>query len=73
MYDGILYGSITRLEPGHGFGFIKDDGGMDWFFVREDVRGERFENIWIGERVGFVIEKTKSGPRAADVHHEQVD
>jgi cold shock CspA family protein len=67
------YGNITRLDPSHGFGFIEDDGGMDWFFVEENVRGGRFHNIWVGERVGFTPEATKSGPRAADIHHEQLD
>ena len=36
------YGNIVRIEPEHGFGFIRDDGGMDWFFVADDVRGGRF-------------------------------
>lgn len=67
------YGSIIRIEAERGFGFIRDDGGLDWFFVAEDVRGGRFENVWVGERVGFTAEATKSGPRAADVHHEQLD
>jgi len=67
------YGTIIRLESDKGFGFIRDDGGMDWFFVQEDVRGARFETIWVGERVGFVAEATATGPRAADVHHEQLD
>ena len=67
------YGNITRLDPERGFGFIRDDGGMDWFFVAGDVRGGRFENIWVGERVGFTSEATPQGPRAADIHHEQLD
>lgn len=69
----ILYGDITRLETDRRFGFIRDDAGMDWFFVADDVRGGRFDAIWVGERVGFVPEPTASGPRAADIHHEQLD
>jgi cold shock CspA family protein len=69
----MVYGSITRIEAEHGFGFILDDGGMDWFFVREDVRDGRFDGIWVGERVGFTLEHTKTGPRACDIHHEQLD
>jgi cold shock CspA family protein len=69
----MLYGSIMRIEAEHGYGFIRDDGGMDWFFVAEAVRGGRFDNIWIGERVGFTPETTPKGPRAADIHHEQLD
>jgi cold shock CspA family protein len=69
----MLYGNVTRLEPERGFGFIRDDGGMDWFFVAADVRGARLANIWVGERVGFTPEATPQGPRAADIHHEQLD
>ena len=67
------YGHVTRLEPRFGFGFLVDDAGMDWFFVREGVRGNAFDEIWIDERVGFSSEWTTSGPRAIDIHFEQVD
>jgi cold shock CspA family protein len=50
------WGEILRIETDKGFGFIKDDSGMDWFFVAEDVRGGRFEHIWVGERVGFTAD-----------------
>ncbi len=66
------YGSIIRLEPERGFGFIRDDGGMDWFFVASDVRGG-MESVWVGERVSFTPEATRTGPRAADIHLEQLD
>ena len=46
---------------------------MDWFFVAADVRGGRFDNIWVGERVGFTPEATTTGPRAADIHNVQPD
>ena len=67
------FGQITRLEPAHGFGFIVDDSGLDWFFLEEGVRGGRLEAVWVGERVSFAAEKTIKGPRAVDVHHEQLD
>ena len=67
------YGNIVRVEPERGFGFIRDDGGMDWFFVADDLRGDSFDSIWLDERVGFTPEATPKGPRAADIHHEQLD
>jgi cold shock CspA family protein len=67
------YGTITRLVPEHGFGFIVDDAGMDWFFVRSGIRGSGFEDVWLNERVGFSPEWTPQGPRAVDIHHEQLD
>jgi cold shock CspA family protein len=67
------YGNIIRIEAERGFGFIRDDGGMDWFFVAGDVRSGNLDSIWVGERVGFTPEATPQGPRAVDIHHEQLD
>ena len=61
------HGHITRLVPEHGFGFLVDDAGMDWFFVREGVRGGTFDGIWLDERVGFSPEWTPNGPRATSI------
>lgn len=66
------YGQITRLEPAHGFGFLVDDAGMEWFFVRDGVR-DGFDDLWVDERVGFSFEWTPRGPRAIDIHFEQLD
>ena len=67
------YGNIVRIEPARGFGFIRDDGGMDWFFVTAGLRNGSFESIWLDQRVGFTPEWTPQGPRATDIHHEQLD
>ncbi len=67
----MLCGTITRLDPTHGFGFIVDDSHMDWFFVQDGVRGGRLDVLRVGARVRFAEERTRSGPRASDIHHEQ--
>ena len=67
------YGRIERLVPEHGFGFLVDDAGLEWFFVRDGVRGGAFDQIWLEERVGFTSEWTPKGPRATDIHFEQLD
>jgi cold shock CspA family protein len=67
------YGHITRLVAEHGFGFLVDDAGLDWFFVRDGVRGSALDDLWIDERVGFTSEWTARGPRAVDIHFEQHD
>jgi cold shock CspA family protein len=67
------HGHITRIVPEHGFGFLVDDAGMDWVFVREGVRGADFAKIWLDERVVFAPEWTPKGPRATDIHFEQTD
>jgi len=67
------YGRITRLEPQYGFGWLIDDAGLDWFFVRGGVREDQMQRLWVDERVGFSHEWTPKGPRAADIHFEQLD
>ena len=69
----IITGEIVRLVPAHGFGFLVDDSHMEWFFVESGVRSGRLNTLWVGERVGFSQERTPSGPRAADIHHESVE
>jgi cold shock CspA family protein len=66
----MLHGHITRLEPELGFGWIVDDAGMDWFFVREGVRHGGLERLRTGERVTFDFESTPRGPRASDIAPE---
>lgn len=67
------HGHITRLVPEHGFGFIVDDGGLDWFFVRAGVRDDGFDRLQIDKRVRFAAEWTGHGPRAVDVHTEYAE
>jgi cold shock CspA family protein len=67
------YGHITRIEHEHGFGFLVDDAGLEWFFVRDGVREDGFGQLWVDERVGFSSEWTAKGPRAVDIHFEQLD
>ena len=69
----VRYGHITRLVPEHGYGFLIDDTGIEWFFVADGVRGLSLNQIWVDERVGFVSEWTAKGPRATDIHFEQLD
>lgn len=67
------YGSIIRLVPEHGFGFLRDDSSHDWFFLASGVRGGGLADVWVDERVGFQSELTANGPRAIDIHSEQLD
>ena len=64
------YGNITRLVPDHGFGFLTDDAGMDWFFVRDGIRAGDFSKLWLDERVSFAYEWTPKGPRATNIRFE---
>ncbi|MGQ0737332.1 MAG: cold-shock protein [Acidobacteriota bacterium] len=61
------YGHVSRLEPDHGFGFLVDDSGLEWFFVRDGVRGKDFDALWLDQRVEFEAESTPRGPRAVEI------
>ena len=62
-------GTIKRLVRDRGFGFIRDDGGQEWFFHRSSVEGS-FEQLNEGQRVSFDEEPSAKGPRAGNVRGE---
>jgi cold shock protein len=45
-------GTIARLLIDKGFGFIRDESGIEHFFHRSSVRGAVFELLREGQRVG---------------------
>jgi CspA family cold shock protein len=60
-------GTIARLLIDKGFGFIRDESGVEHFFHRSAVRSAVFELLREGQRVEFTQEDSPKGPRAADV------
>ena len=62
-------GTIKRLVRDRGFGFIRDDGGQEWFFHRSSVAGS-FDQLNEGQRVSFEEEPSAKGPRAGNVRAE---
>jgi len=62
-------GTIKRLVRDRGFGFIRDDGGQEWFFHRSSVQGS-FDQLNEGQRVNFEEEPSAKGPRAGNVRTE---
>ena len=59
-------GTIKRLVRERGFGFIRDEGGQEWFFHRSSV-SDSFEQLNEGQRVSFEEEPSQKGPRAGNV------
>ena len=47
-------GTIKRLVRDRGFGFIRDDGGQEWFFHRSAVESGGFEQLNEGQRASSV-------------------
>lgn len=65
--DCMPTGTIARLLIDKGFGFIRDESGVEHFFHRSAVRGSVFELLREGQRVEFTTEDSGKGPRAGDV------
>ncbi len=57
----MLSGTIKQLVADRGFGFIRDDGGLDWFFRRDGVQGS-FDLLRKGQRVSFEEARPRKAP-----------
>jgi CspA family cold shock protein len=68
-------GSIKKVVPDRGFGFIRPERGPDVFFHCSSVRGAAFESLSEGQAVEYELEPGGGtggkGPRAASVSVEQ--
>ncbi len=64
-------GTIARVLVDKGFGFIRDEGGVEHFFHRSAVRGAVFELLREGQRADFTVEESTKGPRAGEVRRAQ--
>ncbi len=63
-------GTIKRLVRDRGFGFIRDEGGQEWFFHRSAVSDGDFDQLNEGQRVTFDEEPSSKGPRAGNIRAE---
>ena len=63
----MLHGRIRRVVPEHGFGFIVDDTGLDWFFVEAGLRDVPLGALRPKDHIVFAPEWTSGGPRAKDI------
>ena len=66
----VANGTIKRLVRDRGFGFIRDDGGQEWFFHRSSVKVGNFEQLNEGQRVAFDEEPSAKGPRAGNIRSD---
>jgi cold shock protein len=58
-------GTIKKLVPDRGFGFIAAEDGREYFFHRTGLDSSvNFDSLAGGERVEFEIEPSQKGPRA---------
>jgi len=63
-----MTGSVKKVVPERGFGFIAADDGAEYFFHRSGLDSSTiFENLSVGEQVTFDVENSDKGPRAREV------
>ena len=63
-----MTGSIKKVVPERGFGFIAAEDGQEYFFHRSGVDTSLdFERLAGGEKVSFAVENSDRGPRARGV------
>lgn len=60
-------GTIKRIIPQRGFGFILAEDGKELFFHRSGLQGLDFDTMQEGQAVEFEVEQGPKGPRAIDV------
>lgn len=58
-------GTVKRLVPDRGFGFIRDDAGVEYFFHRSAC--DDYESLREGTTVSFRPGSSAKGARAEDV------
>jgi cold shock protein len=59
-------GTIKKIVPDRGFGFIAADDGKEYFFHRSEAEAS-FDSLRGGEGVTFQVEASPKGPRASRV------
>jgi cold shock protein len=62
-----MIGRIRTLVWEKGYGFVRAEGGTDYFFHRTDVLGEGIDAMREGDSVEFEATDTPKGPRAEQV------
>jgi cold shock protein len=63
----MMKGTIRTLRVDKGFGFIKGDGGNEYFFHQSAVYGEGLDALREGDSVEFEVGQGPKGPRAENV------
>jgi cold shock protein len=62
-----MQGTIRTLRVDKGFGFIKAEGGNDYFFHQSVIYGEGIQDLREGDSVDFEVGEGPKGPRAESV------
>jgi ribosomal subunit interface protein len=60
-------GRVSTLFPERGYGFLTTEDGMEVYFHKNSVIGDKFKDLAIGTEVRFVEREGEKGPQASTV------
>lgn len=66
-HEGPPEGTISKVFPDRGYGFIATPDGREVYFHRNSVLGPGFDGCKVGDRVRFAEEQGAEGPQASTV------
>lgn len=67
VHEGPPEGTVTKLFPERGYGFIATGDEREVYFHRNSVLGPGFDDLKLGARVRFAEEQGAEGPQASSV------
>lgn len=65
--DDRTFGTVVRIFPQEGYGFLQAADGHEVYFHRNSVVGAELEALAVGARVRFAEEPGDNGPQATSV------
>ena len=63
-----MNGTVKRLKPRDGYGFIRGEDGKDYFFHHKSLKNAKIEELVEEQEVTFEDVEGPKGPRAEDVY-----
>jgi CspA family cold shock protein len=61
-----MTGKIKTLRADKGFGFIRDDGGREYFFHQGAIYGEGIDMLRVGDSVEYTVGPRVRGLKTSD-------
>ncbi len=62
-----VHGTVVRLFPDEGYGFIRMENGDEFYFHRDSIEGNGWDRLDLETRVTFTAMDGDKGPFAANV------
>ena len=66
-HEDVPEGTVSKVFPNRGYGFIQTSDGREIYFHRNSVLGDGFAHLTAGIQVRFSEEMGDDGPQASTV------